>query len=126
MIAVASDMESVFVYECSSNRSLNCQQIWSAQLPFVPIAIARANFDGLPGGIVLLGPEGQIHVGFFGTDPQIYKVQELGDTKGRCIDIDTVDVQKELLEIDEAIRNGIDFTGKEGKFAKQKNHLRKN
>lgn len=107
MIAVASDMESLFVYECSSVPGpINCKLIWSTQLPFVPVAFSRANFDGMPGGIVLLSGNGQIIVGFFGTDPQIFKVPPLTTT-----DENQQDMHKELKRLEGDIKHGIDFTG---------------
>lgn len=108
MIAIASDMESLFVYEAGNSVAgpVNCKLIWSTQLPFVPVALSRANFEGMPGGLVLLGPTGQVKVAFFGTDPQIFKVAPLTNTE------DTVpSVKRELDRLEADIKQGIDFTG---------------
>lgn len=110
MIGIASDMESLFVYEYSGVAGpINCKLIWSTQLPFVPVALSRANFDGMPGGLVLLGEKGQVHVGFFGSDPQIFKVAPL-DTADN--DQHTESVSRELERLEADIKQGIDFTGK--------------
>lgn len=109
MIAVA-DVNSLFVYEAGSGLSaagpLNCKLIWSTQLPFAPVAMARANFDGLPGGLVLLG-ETSLTVAFFGTDPLIYKAPLT--TPESHLQIESA--QRQLSRLEEDIKVGIDFTG---------------
>lgn len=110
MIAIASDMESLFVYECNSVAGpINCKLIWSTQLPFVPVAFARANFEGMPGGLVLLSETGHINISFFGTDPQIFKVHPLNMFEDNNQQVEQVHRELETLEQD--IKQGIDFTG---------------
>lgn len=113
MVAIASDMDSLFVYEAGNSVAgpTNCKLIWSTQLPFAPVAIARANFDGIPGGLVLLGETGRINVAFFGTDPQIFKVAPLNSSEDN---VHVESVQRQLNRLEGDIKQGIDFTGELG------------
>ena len=104
MIAIVSDMQSIFVYECSGFAG-NGKLIWSAQLPFVPVALSRATFEGMPGGLVLLSETGQIVVGFFGTEHQNFKVPPLQSPNENL-----ESVHKELERLEGDIKEGIDFT----------------
>lgn len=112
MIAIASDMDSLFIYECSSLSAgpINCKLIWSTQLPFAPVSISRANFEAMPGGLVLLGSCGQVIVGFFGTEPQVFKVPPISAAPEGTSHQESVHREFERLEGD--IKQGIDFTGK--------------
>lgn len=107
-------MESLFVYECSSVAGpINCKLIWSTQLPFVPVALSRANFDGMPGGIVLLGEAGNVNVSFFGTEPQIFKVPPLEISQENNQHVQQQQIHRELERLEGEIKQGVDFTGKE-------------
>lgn len=110
MLAIASDMDSLFMYEAGNSIAgpTNCKLIWSTQLPFAPLAIARANFDGITGGLVLLGETGRINVTFFGTDPQMFKVAALNNPEDN---VQVESVQRQLNRLEGDIKQGIDFTG---------------
>lgn len=98
MIAIATDM-TLFLYEFT-------KLVWSTKLPFVPVAMSRASFDRISGALILLSDSGLLHVAFFGTDPQTFKVPPLASAS-----INVKKAQEELLELEEDIKRGIDFSG---------------
>lgn len=98
MIAIATDMGSLLIYEES-------KLIWSAQLPQIPVALSRGTFTDLSGGIVTLSDTGVLTVGFLGSEPQIFKVPAL-NLKQLTVE----KAQKELEDLESEIKSGIDFT----------------
>ncbi|XP_033218780.1 protein PTHB1 [Belonocnema kinseyi] len=62
---VVTDTKAVMIYEGSS-------LIWSAELPFVPIAVTVTRWQGIEGLIVILSEDGQVEVCFLGTQASLY------------------------------------------------------
>ncbi|XP_053686775.1 protein PTHB1 isoform X2 [Sabethes cyaneus] len=98
MIALVSESGSLLLYEES-------QIVWSAELPEIPVALGRANVSCLPGALVTLGATGALNVGYLGSEPHIFKVPPI---KLAPFEVDKC--QKELMELENEIRSGADFS----------------
>ncbi|XP_062550917.1 protein PTHB1 [Armigeres subalbatus] len=98
MIAVVSESGSLLLYEDS-------QIVWSAELPEIPVAIARANVSGLPGALVTLDNCGILSVGYLGSEPHLFKVPPLN-----LVPFEVDKCQKEMMELEKEIRAGVDFS----------------
>lgn len=79
--------------------------VWSAELSEIPVAISRANVSGLPGALVTLGSTGAINVGYLGSDPCLFKVPPLN-----LVPVEIEKCQKEIMELENEIRSGADFS----------------
>lgn len=78
--------------------------MWAAQFDFIPISLQRSNLDGLPGGIVSLCAKGELHVSFLGSEPFDFKVPPMSIEK-----FNFERTHKELIELEEEIRQSIDW-----------------
>ncbi|XP_073983161.1 Bardet-Biedl syndrome 9 isoform X2 [Rhodnius prolixus] len=65
MSLIVSDTNTLMVYE-------NATLQWSAQLLITPIAVSRANFQGLYGCVVVLSDNGSLQVCYLGTEPTLF------------------------------------------------------
>lgn len=65
MTLIATDTGTLLV---QNNTTLK----WSAQLPLLPIAIARASLQGMDGVIVLLSETGELQCCYLGTEPSLF------------------------------------------------------
>uniref|UniRef100_A0A0C9PRB8 Bbs9_1 protein n=1 Tax=Fopius arisanus TaxID=64838 RepID=A0A0C9PRB8_9HYME len=65
MVLVVADTDTLLVYEGTTLK-------WSAQLPFTPVAIARAHFQHLEGVIVILSEEGRLEACYLGAEPSLF------------------------------------------------------
>lgn len=79
--------------------------LWAAQLSDVPIAICRANLNGLPGAIGTLSENGKLDLSYLGSDPQTFQVPPLNLQK---LNFDKT--QNELIELEKEIKKGVDFS----------------
>lgn len=98
IITIVSESGTILIYNTS-------QLIWAAQLSYIPIAIWRANINGLPGAICTLCDNGKIDVSYLGSDPQRFQVPPLNMQK-----LNFEKTQSELIELEKEIKAGIDFT----------------
>ncbi|XP_042217578.1 protein PTHB1-like isoform X2 [Homarus americanus] len=98
-VCIASHTETLLVYRES-------QLKWASQLPFAPVALARANFSGITGALVMLGDSGQLHVSYMGTDPSLFVAPP---TETREINYDQTD--KELANLHKIIKASTKDTG---------------
>ena len=99
MIAVATENRSLLIYHHST-------LIWCAELLDETIAITRANFIGLAGGLVTLSSTGKITVGFLGSDPNVFKVPPINLSK-----LDYEKSKCELEEMEKEINSSVDNSG---------------
>ncbi|XP_015121440.1 protein PTHB1 [Diachasma alloeum] len=65
MVLVVADTDTLLVYEGTTLK-------WSAQLPFTPVAIARAHFQQLEGVVVILSDEGRLEACYLGAEPSLF------------------------------------------------------
>ncbi|XP_045624532.1 protein PTHB1 isoform X3 [Procambarus clarkii] len=104
-VCVASHTQNLLVYQESELK-------WASQLPFVPVALARASFPGqrflrgITGAVVMLGETGQLQVSYLGTDPSFF-VAPPAET--REINYDQTD--KELSQLHKIIKASTKDTG---------------
>ncbi|OTF81659.1 PTHB1-like protein, partial [Euroglyphus maynei] len=64
IILIGTQMSNMLVYQNDILR-------WATKIPFIPIAIRRANLNDITGSIVLLSDQGQLTVGYLGTNPSL-------------------------------------------------------
>ncbi|XP_055538517.1 protein PTHB1 isoform X2 [Wyeomyia smithii] len=98
MIALVSESGSLLLYEES-------QIVWSAELPEIPVALGRANVSSLPGALVTLGNTGSLDVGYLGSEPHLFKVPPI-----KLAPFEVQKCQTELMELENEIRSGVDFS----------------
>ncbi|XP_071550345.1 protein PTHB1 isoform X2 [Panulirus ornatus] len=98
-ICVASHTQTLLVYRETELK-------WASQLPFVPVALNRANFAGISGALVLLGDAGQLQISYLGTDPSLFVAPP---TETREINYDQTD--KELGQLHKIIKASTKETG---------------
>ncbi|XP_068235573.1 protein PTHB1 [Palaemon carinicauda] len=79
---------------------------WASQLPFPPVALARADFTGIKGAVVFLGDTGQLQVAYLGTDPSLFVAPP---TETREINYNQTD--KELAQLHRIIKASTKDTG---------------
>ncbi|KAF2356403.1 PTHB1 N-terminal domain [Trinorchestia longiramus] len=72
---------------------------WAAQLPCLPVAIARVNLQGIQGGVVLVTGSGRLQVVYMGTDPSLFTAPPI---EAREINFDETD--KELSKLHRIIK----------------------
>ncbi|KAK0175238.1 hypothetical protein PV327_009004 [Microctonus hyperodae] len=65
MVLVVADTDTLLVYEGTTLK-------WSAQLPFTPVAVTRANFQHLEGVVVILSDEGRLEACYLGAEPSLF------------------------------------------------------
>ncbi|XP_015182680.1 PREDICTED: protein PTHB1 [Polistes dominula] len=87
MVCVIADTSTLMIYEGTTLK-------WSAQLPFVPVAVTRAHFQYLDGLIVILSEEGQLEACYLGSEPSMF-VAPAVHRRG----FDYVAAEEELLEL---------------------------
>ncbi|KAI4486516.1 hypothetical protein M0804_005886 [Polistes exclamans] len=87
MVCVIADTSTLMIYEGTTLK-------WSAQLPFVPVAVTRAHFQYLDGLIVILSEEGQLEACYLGSEPSLF-VAPAVHRRG----FDYVAAEEELLEL---------------------------
>ncbi|KAH9416611.1 Protein PTHB1 [Dermatophagoides pteronyssinus] len=64
IILIGTHMNNMLLYQNDILR-------WATKIPFIPIAIRRANLNDITGSIVLLSDQGQLTVGYLGTNPSL-------------------------------------------------------
>lgn len=99
IVCVVSEHGAFLIFE-------NAVLLWCAQLLNIPVALRRANFHNLPGAIVTLQENGVVNVGFLGSEPHLFKVPNMNLQQ-----LDFEATQKELLELEEIIKVGVDTDG---------------
>lgn len=99
MIAVATENNSLLIYQ-------NSTLVWCAALLDESIAITKANFVGLAGGLVTLNSTGKVTVGFLGSDPNVFKVPPINLSK-----LDYEKSKCELEEMEKEINSSVDNSG---------------
>nr|XP_050859304.1 protein PTHB1 isoform X2 [Vespula vulgaris] len=87
MVFVIADTSTLMIYEGTTLK-------WSAQLPFVPVAVTRAHFQYLDGLIVILSEEGQLEACYLGSEPSLF-IAPAVHRRG----FDYVAAEEELLEV---------------------------
>ncbi|KAI4502979.1 hypothetical protein M0802_002023 [Mischocyttarus mexicanus] len=87
MVCVIADTSTLMIYEGTTLK-------WSAQLPFVPVAITRAHFQYLDGLIVILSEEGQLEACYLGSEPSLFIAPAVHRRA-----FDYVAAEEELLEL---------------------------
>ncbi|KAL2718938.1 protein PTHB1 isoform X1 [Vespula squamosa] len=87
MVFVIADTSTLMIYEGTTLK-------WSAQLPFVPVAVTRAHFQYLDGLIVILSEEGQLEACYLGSEPSLF-IAPAVHRRG----FDYVAAEEELLEL---------------------------
>ncbi|KAH0552746.1 protein PTHB1 [Cotesia glomerata] len=87
MVLVVADTDTLLVYEGATLK-------WSAQLPFTPVAIVRAQFQNLEGVIVILSEEGRLEACYLGAEPSLFVAPPINSRK-----FDIKAAQQELLEL---------------------------
>ncbi|XP_076290375.1 protein PTHB1-like [Lasioglossum baleicum] len=65
MVIVVADTSTLMIYEGTKLK-------WSAQLPFAPVAIARAHLQHLQGAIVALSDDGRLEACYLGAEPGLF------------------------------------------------------
>ncbi|XP_076243990.1 protein PTHB1-like [Calliopsis andreniformis] len=65
MVLVIADTSTLMIYEGTTLR-------WSAQLPFVPVAVARAHLQYMEGLIVILSDNGLLEACYLGSEPGLF------------------------------------------------------
>ncbi|XP_037954774.1 protein PTHB1-like [Teleopsis dalmanni] len=94
---IVSDSAKLFIYE-------DANILWAAQYNNVaPVAIQRSNLHGLPGGIVTLGPSGQLLIGYLGSEPYVFQVPPLEQTE-----IKFNQAHKDLMQLEDEIKEAVD------------------
>ncbi|XP_046830544.1 protein PTHB1 isoform X2 [Vespa crabro] len=87
MVFVIADTSTLMIYEGTTLK-------WSAQLPFVPVAVTRAHFQYLDGLIVILSEEGQLEACYLGSEPSLF-IAPAVHRRG----FDYIAAEEELLEL---------------------------
>ncbi|OXU18994.1 hypothetical protein TSAR_009649 [Trichomalopsis sarcophagae] len=87
MVIVIADTSTLMIYEGTTLK-------WSAQLPFAPVAVARAHLQNLEGAIVILSEEGRLEVCYLGSEPSLFVAPPI-HRRG----FDYVAAEKELLKL---------------------------
>ncbi|XP_044003955.1 protein PTHB1 [Aphidius gifuensis] len=87
MVLVVADTDTLLVYEGTTLK-------WSAQLPFTPVAIARANFQNLEGVVVILSDDGKLEACYLGAEPSLFVAPPI-HRRG----FDYAQAEKELIEL---------------------------
>ncbi|XP_054740776.1 protein PTHB1 [Anastrepha obliqua] len=97
--SIVSDSGKLFIYE-------GANIIWASQYKDdAPVAIQRSNLNGLAGGIVALGPTGQLRIGYLGSEPFVFKVPSVN-----MEDLSFTQAHKELQQLEEEIKAAVDMT----------------
>ncbi|XP_053997673.1 protein PTHB1 [Hylaeus anthracinus] len=65
MVLVIADTNTLMIYEGTTLK-------WSAQLPFAPVAVARAQLQHLQGAIVVLSDDGRLEACYLGSEPGLF------------------------------------------------------
>ncbi|KOC62575.1 Protein PTHB1 [Habropoda laboriosa] len=65
MVLVIADTGTLMIYEGSTLK-------WSAQLPFVPVTVARVQLQHLQGVIVVLSEDGRLEACYLGSEPSMF------------------------------------------------------
>ncbi|XP_076167208.1 protein PTHB1-like [Ptiloglossa arizonensis] len=65
MVLVIADTSTLMIYEGTTLK-------WSAQLPFVPVIVARAQLQHLQGAIVALSEDGRLEACYLGSEPGLF------------------------------------------------------
>lgn len=99
IVCVVSEHGAFLLFE-------NAVLLWCAQLLNIPVALRRANFNNLPGAIVTVHENGMVNVGYLGSEPHLFKVPNMNLQQ-----LDFESTQKELLELEEIIKSGVDSDG---------------
>ncbi|KAL7289854.1 hypothetical protein TKK_0016252 [Trichogramma kaykai] len=87
MEMLVADTNTMMIYESTTLK-------WTAQLPFAPVAVARARLKNLDGAIVALSEEGRLEVCYLGTEPTLFVAPPV-NRRG----FDYVAAERELLEM---------------------------
>ncbi|XP_030387622.1 protein PTHB1 [Scaptodrosophila lebanonensis] len=96
--ALVSDAGKLYLYEEGNI-------IWAAQYQdYAPVAIKRSNLNSLPGGIVTLGPTGQLQVGYLGSDPFLFQVPPLN-----VEELSFAEAHKQLQQLEDEIKEAVDI-----------------
>lgn len=111
MIAVATENRSLLIYQHST-------LVWCAELLDESIAITKANFVGLAGGLVTLSSTGKVTVSFLGSDPSVFKVPPINLSK-----LDYEKSKCELEEMEKEINSSVDNSGRDDFGRKIKFHV---
>ncbi|KAK2576721.1 hypothetical protein KPH14_005377 [Odynerus spinipes] len=92
MVLVIADTSTLMIYEGTTLK-------WSAQLPFVPVAVTRAHFQHLDGLVVVLSEEGQLEACYLGSEPSLF-IAPAVHRRG----FDYVAAEEELLNLRKQLR----------------------
>ncbi|KZC14433.1 Protein PTHB1 [Dufourea novaeangliae] len=65
MVLVIADTSTLMIYEGTRLK-------WSAQLPFAPVTVARAQLQHLDGAIMALSEEGRLEACYLGSEPGLF------------------------------------------------------
>ncbi|XP_076632670.1 protein PTHB1-like [Colletes latitarsis] len=65
MVLVIADTSTLMIYEGTTLK-------WSAQLPFAPVTVARAQLQHLQGAIVVLSEDGRLEACYLGVEPGLF------------------------------------------------------
>ncbi|PBC32457.1 hypothetical protein APICC_10079 [Apis cerana cerana] len=65
MVLVIADTGTLMIYEGTTLK-------WSAQLPFTPVAVARAQLRHLEGAVVVLSADGRLEACYLGSEPSLF------------------------------------------------------
>ena len=89
---IGTQMSNMLVYQNDILR-------WATKIPFIPVAIRRANLNDIAGSIVLLSDQGQLTVGYLGTNPslRIIALPSLADSQNN------EKIEEELRELKKII-----------------------
>ncbi|XP_015595990.1 protein PTHB1 isoform X2 [Cephus cinctus] len=97
MVLIATNTGVLMIYEDSSLK-------WSARLPFVPVALVKANFQHLQGAIVMLSDDGRLEAFYLGTQPSLFVAPPLHRRK-----FDHAEGERELALLRKRLRRSASF-----------------
>lgn len=99
MVLVIADTGTLMIYEGTTLK-------WSAQLPFTPVTVARAQLRHLEGAVVALSADGRLEACYLGSEPSLFVAPPL-HPRG----YDYTAAERELSKLREGVRarkgNGI-------------------
>ncbi|XP_015784320.1 protein PTHB1 isoform X2 [Tetranychus urticae] len=96
IILISSENGNLLIY---SGNKLQ----WSCQLPFAPIALARASFPNIHGSLVTLSASGELAASYLGTSPSVTLSTPRQDEQGTSSHLTYAETEAELTELRKVI-----------------------